>query len=84
MRSRWHRVAVGLGLLGGGAVLLAGPGSGCSSFAGESFLTSANFCFIFDCQNGAFGGTVRPCNTTATAGSETQPPLFSDCPVTGP
>lgn len=80
MRSRWRGLAVGLGLVGSGAVLLSGPGTGCSSFSAESFLVSTDFCFIFDCQNGAFGGTVRPCAGTGTVGGATQPPLFSDCP----
>lgn len=80
MRSRLRGLTIAVGVIGSGAVLLSGPGTGCSSFSAESFATSADFCFIFDCQNGAFGGTVRPCNNANTVGSETQLPLFSDCP----
>ena len=71
MRSRYRRIAVALGLLGGSGFLLAGPGSGCINYAGESLFTATDFCFIFDCQSGILWGTIDPC-----AGSN---PLFMDC-----
>lgn len=70
-------------LLGGG--LLYAASSSCTSFVGESMLTSTNFCFIFDCQNGFFGGTVDPCsgigsgNSTIESGDANS--LFRDCPT---
>lgn len=71
--SRQFVMAAGLGL--SGAYLLAGSGTGCINFAAERALQTADFCFIFDCQNGALGGVLQPC---VTAGAE--PVLFTDCP----
>jgi hypothetical protein len=83
MRSRSRVVASGIALALGGGFLVAGPGTGCTSFLAESALFTADFCFIFDCQNGILGGTIDPCPDedpgigvfTAPAG-----PLFIDCP----
>lgn len=72
MRSRTRRAALTLALLAGGGFLMAGPGTSCSSFFGESAFVSTDFCFIFDCQNGILGGTVEPCATDQ--------PFFVDCP----
>lgn len=74
-----QRIAVMAGFLAVGGVLLSGPGTSCSSFTAESLLVSADFCFIFDCQNGALGGAVDPCNGTGAVGSPTGP-LLVDCP----
>jgi hypothetical protein len=38
--------------------------------AGEMSMSSVDFCFLFDCQNGAIGGLIDPCGN---------PPLFADC-----
>ena len=78
MRSRWRRIATAIGLALGGAFLTSGPGTSCSSFAGESMFTSTDFCFIFDCQNGILGGTIDPCSEGEGAA------LFVDCPTTEP
>ncbi len=59
-------------LLAGGGFLLAGPGTSCSNYLVESAFVTADFCFIFDCQNGIFGGTIEPC------GGDNQ--FFEDCP----
>jgi hypothetical protein len=64
-----------LSLAAGGGFLLAGPGTGCVPFVAESTLAATDFCFIFDCQNGIFGGTIDPCEANATQG-----PLLADCP----
>lgn len=69
---------------------MAGPGTGCTSFLAESTLTSADFCFIFDCTNGIFGGTIDPCSGVGSGdqtfeGQQTGTPFFADCPlVDGP
>lgn len=79
-------VKIAASVLGGG-LLLSGPGTGCVSYMAESFLVSTDFCFVFDCQNGIFGGTIDPCtgigsgNQTVEGGS--QSPLFTDCPNSG-
>ena len=96
MRSRSRRIAVVVSLIGMGGFLMAGPGTSCSSFVGESGLVAADFCFIFDCVNGPLGGTLDPCSGVGTGGEsfeslvETTPgsgeftlPLFRDC-ATGP
>lgn len=80
-RSRCRRMALEAMMLLGGLTLLAGPGTGCISFAAESALTATNFCFVFDCTNGIFGGVVTPCTTGATDPAPgTEGILFTDCP----
>jgi hypothetical protein len=51
-------------------------GGGCTTFATTGALNSVDFCAIFDCENGFFGGTVQPCGTQSTGGQ----PLLVDCP----
>ena len=80
MRKRLHRVFIAAGCLSAGGFLLAGPGTGCSSFLTESALTSAEFCFIFDCQNGLLGGSIDPCSGADPADQSGELPLFTDCP----
>lgn len=84
MQSRTRRFVRGLGLLGAGAFLLQ-AGTTCTSFAAESLLVQTDFCFIFDCQNGLFGGTVDPCtgigSGDSTVEAQNQQPFFADCPV---
>lgn len=83
MRSR-RSTSIALGLLTAGGMLFATSGS-CASFVGESALTSTNFCFIFDCQNGFFGGTVDPCSGAGggnqTLESQDGSSFFRDCPI---
>jgi len=43
-------------------------------------LSSGDFCFIFDCQNGILGGTIDPCFQTLDADGNAIPPVFVDCP----
>ena len=78
MRLTARRVSAFLTLAGAGGYLLAGPGTGCSSYIAESAFVATDFCFIFDCQNGILGGTVDPC-ASSTSG-QAQGPLFADCP----
>lgn len=65
-----------------GGYLLAGPNTGCMSFLAESSLVAADFCFIFDCQNGILGGTIDPCTQLDNRDQrgELGGPLFTDCP----
>jgi hypothetical protein len=54
--------------------------TGCvTPFLAESAATATDFCFIFDCQNGLFGGTLDPCSRQ-TANGEVADPFFADCP----
>lgn len=90
MRSRIHRIGMAAAMTLGGGLLFAGPGTGCGSFLVETALATADFCFIFDCQNGILGGTIDPCPPLdATSGESvlTPPtgPIFVDCPeISGP
>lgn len=77
MRLRSRRLAALAALAAGGGFLLSGPNTGCMSFMGESLATATNFCFIFDCQNGMFSGTIDPCSGSR-AGDPSQN-LFADC-----
>jgi len=85
MRGTVRKVGTMVGLLAGGGYMLAGPGTGCSSYLGESVLVATDMCFIFDCQNGILGGVFNPCsgvgsgNQTVEGG--TQLPFFTDCPT---
>lgn len=85
MRSRVRNWFSALALAGGFGYLMAGPGTSCTSYVGESTLVTADLCFIFDCQNGIFGGAIDPCSGTGsgnqTIEGNTQPPLFTDCPT---
>ena len=79
MRSKSRRLAVSGILVLVGAFLMASPGTGCTPFLAKSALTATDFCFIFDCQNGIFAGTIDPCSPTGPLGSPNGP-LFVDCP----
>jgi|CXWL01.1.fsa_nt_gi hypothetical protein len=78
MRLSARRVVAFLTLAAGGGYLLAGPGTGCSSYLGESAFVAIDFCFIFDCQSGFLGGTIDPCASSGDGPG--QGPLFVDCP----
>ena len=82
MRSRLRRIAMGVGLVAGGGVLLASPSSGCISFQGEALFAMTDFCFIFDCTNGVLGGTIDPCGAGfgIFGDLENTDPLLLDCP----
>lgn len=85
MRSRMRRWVAGGALVAAGASVFQ-IGTGCASFAGEQALIATDFCFIFDCQNGAFGGTLQPCQGAAPVGEDGQQrfPLFVDCVTVQP
>jgi len=56
MGSRVRRGWTIAGLVLGGGFLMAGPGTSCMSFIGETAATSLDTSFVFDCQN-PVGGT---------------------------
>lgn len=84
MRRRVRTIAALAAGLSVGAVVFAGPSSGCSSFVAEMALSAADFCFIFDCQNGILGGTIDPCppadQNTGFPNFPPTGPVFVDCP----
>lgn len=81
MKTRMRRaVVIGMMAFSGGFVC-ASIGNGCAAFSGEQALIATDFCFIFDCQTGAFGGIIQPCDGVAGTNNE-QPgrrPLLVDC-----
>lgn len=68
-------------VLAGSAGILFASGSGlaCTSLFGEQAMSTADLCFIFDCQNGALGGAIEFCSDSAF-----ESPLFTDCPGATP
>lgn len=84
MRSRKNRwIAGAVGVLAAGMLYQ----TACMSFGGNQLLRTVDFCFLFDCQNGAFGGLFDWCpdqtDTTSSGTDAVQSTnLFVDCPVT--
>lgn len=71
-RKRWMLYL--LMAVGGGTLFQAGSNAAYVRCAGDSALTSINFCFVFDCGNGALGGGLEFC------GDQPGENIFSDCP----
>ena len=85
MRRLWNRIVLAVALGATGTILLSGPGTGCLEYAGESLFDTIDFCFVFDCQNGLFGGAIDPCPNVSNFTGEAvfrppSGPLFVDCP----
>jgi len=73
MRSKLRRLFMFMLLMAGGSALFSGsPNAGCFRMAAGTTLVATDFCFIFDCTNGIFGGVLDPCNPV---------PLLNDCPA---
>ncbi len=72
---RFKRALKYLLLAGSGTVLFVdGTNAGFARCAGDMVLTAVNACFVFDCTNGALGGTIEFC------GPEAADNIFLDCP----
>lgn len=74
MRSRRVRMCVMLGLVATTGMLFAGSGLACTSLALDQAASSVDFCFLFDCTQGAYGGLVEFCNEADPTHS-----LLADC-----
>jgi len=79
-KMRWAMSAAAVTLMG------AAYQFGCTSFLSDQLLRTTDFCFLFDCQNGAFGGLFDPCPQNVliadpTSGVEGNSNLFVDCPT---
>lgn len=83
-RSNWRRRARRLAVVVG--VLVASGDLSCASFGLNSALTSANFCFLLNCNDGALGGLIdfcAPTNFVSFVGGAQAPqtvPFLADCP----
>ena len=76
MRRRTTRIQRVLLLVGATGILLGThSGLGCASLFGGQGMAAADMCFIFDCQNGALGGTVDFCSDSTEESA-----TFTDCP----
>lgn len=61
-RRRQWRTLILLGLVATGGMMFAGSGLACTSFGLDEAQSVIDFCFLFDCQNGAFGGLIDFCD----------------------
>ncbi len=77
MRNRMKRFLLYVLFLAGGGTLFQGNNAGFIRCAGDTTLTAINFCFVFDCPNGAIGGALEFC------GDQPQDDIFLDCPPGG-
>ncbi|HRX85997.1 MAG TPA: hypothetical protein P5572_13340 [Phycisphaerae bacterium] len=81
MRRSYRRWMMGLAAAG---MLGALYQTACAGFAGDQVLRSVDFCFLFDCQNGAFGGLINFCPNNETTGAllpSNNSNTFVDCPL---
>jgi len=62
MRLRVKRAKATLALVAVGGIALGNGVGACASLGTESLAGAVDFCFIFDCTNGFFGGLVDPCS----------------------
>ena len=74
MRSHRVRTWALLGLVATGGMVFAGSGAACASMAFDQTASATDFCFLFDCQQGAFGGLVQFCDEADPTRS-----LLDDC-----
>lgn len=74
MRSRCVRTFVMLGLVATAGMLFAGSGLACTSMAFDQAARSFDFCFLFDCTQGAYGGLIDFCDQVDPERS-----LLADC-----
>lgn len=54
-----------------------GLGGSCQlgNFLSNGALTSVDFCYLLDCQNGFLGGAIQPCGSNTTTADD----LLVDC-----
>jgi len=71
MRYRGFRTLMLLGLVATAGMVFAGSGLACSSLAFDQTASMVDFCFLFDCQNGAYGGLIDFCDPNN--------PILTDC-----
>ncbi|MCC7294030.1 MAG: hypothetical protein IT449_18365 [Phycisphaerales bacterium] len=94
MQRKLSRAKVLSAMLAVGGVALIGDGlGGCASMGFQAASGAVDFCFLFDCTDGIFGGLIDPCSPIfgrpSNLGFTPQNPekepgvsntLFSDCP----
>ncbi len=72
-RMRWWTLVATV--LGGATVFQSvgftateGLDFSCNRFVSNGVLSTTNFCFLLDCENGFLGGLVDPCNDPSQGG----------------
>ena len=85
-RTTWRRLGRKLAILTAGGVLLTGAELSCAGLSASSALSSTNFCFLLNCNDGALGGLIdfcAPVSYRSFLGGDqgsAQAPLLADCP----
>ena len=78
MKRRAARIWVWLAMIAAGATMFqftTNSGAyrgGCGEFYANGIVGSVDFCYLFDCDNGFFGGAIDPCDPNN--------PSLVDCP----
>ncbi len=63
MQRKLSRAKVLSAMLAVGGIALIGDGlGGCASMGFQAASGAVDFCFLFDCTDGIFGGLVDPCS----------------------
>ena len=83
-----RRIGMKLAVIGGAGVLVASGDLSCASFGLNNALSSTNFCFLLNCNDGALGGLIDFCAPTQVfsfvggrnADAVGTTPFLSDCP----
>jgi hypothetical protein len=71
MQSKFRTVLILLAVIATAGILNQ---QACIGFAANPVQTAVDFCFLFDCQNGALGGLVQFCSNVPG-----EPNFFVDC-----
>lgn len=84
-RTFWQRVKLNAAVIGAAGILFSQGNLGCASFFGNAAISSFDFCFLLNCNDGALGGLLNFCSpinfTSFAGGSETDQQTFlADCP----
>ena len=92
MGRRRLRIKAAVAVILAGGMVFMTNGAGCVSFASEAALGTVDFCFLFDCVDGAIGGLLKPCDDVGPVNQEFDAtdslprpaegaglPLFHDC-----
>lgn len=78
MNRRMTRIWVWLAMIVAGATMFqfstntGAYSGGCGEFYANGIVGSLDFCYLFDCENGFFGGAIDPCDPNN--------PSLMDCP----
>ena len=81
MRRRFRQVVAAVLMVAAGGSLMFTSNLGCESFVGQSLMNTLDFCFIFDCDDGLLGGTIKPCQQALDVNGDPTGPVLVDCPT---